>query len=219
MISDMHDRVPLARDADLDAIDTVPKTGQEPFVYEGRELGVDVQRFWAWSCSDLIGNAMRGVLAEFIVGLALGCVDRGIRIEWDSADLRTDDGTRIEVKSSAYLQSWKQPALSKVSFGIQPTTGWDAKTNTIAAVRERQSDVYVFCLFKHTEKTTANPLDLDQWDFFVISTRRLNAEVGNQKSITLGSLRRRQPLHARFSELVHAVEAARRDIDPSRDAP
>ncbi|WP_432794029.1 hypothetical protein [Rhodococcus ruber] len=58
----------------LDATPTVPKAGNEPLHESGRLLGQQLRDFWAWAYSDLLGNAMRGVLAEYLVGTALGCV-------------------------------------------------------------------------------------------------------------------------------------------------
>lgn len=59
----------------LAAIPVTPKTGDEPFTDGGRPIGASLRGFWSWACLDLVSNAMRGVLAEYVVGLALGCVD------------------------------------------------------------------------------------------------------------------------------------------------
>ncbi|UVS80359.1 hypothetical protein [Actinokineospora sp. UTMC 2448] len=190
----------------LDAVTVTPKTGDEPFTRAGRPLdGARLRGFWSWSCSDLIGNAMRGVLAEYIVGLALGCVDGGTRREWDAADLVTGTGLRVEVKSAAYVQSWKQTRLSTIAFDIRPTAGWDFATNTYATERKRQADVYVFCVFTPTDKATADPLDVDQWDFYVMSTDRLNMVAGGQKSISLAGLLRHRPVRCSFDGLAGCV--------------
>ena len=73
-----------------------------------RLAGTDstVLDFWRWSTSDLMSNATRGVLAEYLVAVALG-VDDQPRIEWDAVDLRYE-GRGIEVKSAAHHQSWPQ---------------------------------------------------------------------------------------------------------------
>jgi hypothetical protein len=191
----------------LDALAATVKTGDEPFTLDGRAVsGAHLRGFWSWACSDLLGNAMRGVLAEYIVGLALGCVGEGTRLEWDAADLRTRHGLRVEVKSSAYLQTWKQQRLSTISFNIKPAIGWDAATNTYASERRRQADIYVFCVFTPTDKALADPLNLDQWDFYVISTDRLNTAVEEQKTITLGSLRQHGPTECSFADLPAGIE-------------
>lgn len=88
------------------------------------------------------------------------------------------------MKSCAYLQSWYQRIFSKVSFVIKPTRAWDYETNKHAGTIQRQADVYVFCLLKHQDKTTVNPLDMNQWSFYVVSTTALSSG----KSITLTAL-------------------------------
>jgi len=119
--------------------------------------------------------------------MALGIAE-GISVSWDKYDLLSKEGIRIEVKTSAYLQSWKQQNLSKISFGIQPTYGWDSVTNEYDAEKKRQSDVYVFCVLKHKDQATLNPLDLSQWEFYVLSTATLNKAVQGQKTISLKRL-------------------------------
>ena len=44
----------------------MPKIGSEPFVYRGESIGADLLGFWHWAYSDLVSNATRGVLAEYI---------------------------------------------------------------------------------------------------------------------------------------------------------
>jgi hypothetical protein len=59
----------------LDALTVTPKTGDDRFTHQGQDIGANLLGFWRWACSDLVGNVMRGVLAEYIVGLALECVN------------------------------------------------------------------------------------------------------------------------------------------------
>ena len=70
--------------------------------------------------------ASRGRLAEYIVAKALVCAD-GTRREWDPFDIEWD-GIRVEVKSSAYIQTWAQRELSSPTFDISPTRHWCAET-------------------------------------------------------------------------------------------
>lgn len=192
----------------LSAFAASRRTGHEPFTLDGQGIGQDLRGFWSWACSDLLSNSMRGVLAEYIVGLVLDAVHNGTRLEWDASDLRARDGLQVEVKSSAYLQSWAQKQLSKIAFDIRPALGWDARTNTYASQRQRQADVYVFCVFTPTDKTTADPLATDQWEFYVLSTDRLNEAVPTQKTITLTSLLRLAPTRCGFAELAAGIYAA-----------
>lgn len=182
------------------------KTGQEPIVDEhGRPVGSLVD-FWRWSSSNLLDNAMRGRLAEYLVGLALGVTSTGVRREWDAFDHVTADGIKVEVKSSAYLQSCHQSRPSAIVFGVRETLAWLAESNTYLTEVGRPADVYVFCVFTEQDPLEANPLDTRQWDFYVASTRQLNEILGIQKTITLGSLMTRvQPTKTTFDELKNTV--------------
>ena len=75
----------------------VRKTGSECFVLGDQGLSIDLISFWQWSTSDLLGNTMRGCLAEYIVAMALG-ITSGVRIDWAAYDLLFD-GWKIEVKA------------------------------------------------------------------------------------------------------------------------
>ena len=169
------------------AIEPERLTGNEPLVTpNGDEIGC-LYGFWQWAYSDLVGNAERGALAEYIVACALGIAD-SVRIAWDKYDLLTKEGISVEVKTSGYLQTWEQKDLSKPIFGIQPTFGWDSKSNEYSTEQKRQSDIYIFCLHKHTDQATINPLLISQWDFFLLPTAVINDKFKNQKTATLSSL-------------------------------
>lgn len=109
-------------------------------------MGLTVADFWGWSRSDLLDNTERGVLAEFIVAAALGIPGDGVREGWAAWDLTTLAGVRVEVKSAAYLQSWAQKGLSRISFGTPRTLAWDADGGGFTGAARRHSQVYVFAL-------------------------------------------------------------------------
>ena len=138
-------------------------------------------------------------------------MDGCARAEWDACDLHTAQGKSVEVKSAAYVQTWHQRELSKISFDITPTNGWDAATNTVSAERKRQADVYVFCLLKHMDKATVSPLNLDQWEFYVLSTNRLNNLIDQQKTIRQASLLKLNPSKTGFAELRDCIETAAKE--------
>ena len=165
------------------------RSGTEPVHQSGVPLGPTLQEFWRWSASDLVGNTTRGILAEFLVAKALQ-IDLSVRAEWDAVDLRSGDGLRIEVKSAAYIQSWPQDKHSAIRFSIARTVGWDARTNRAGNEPRRQADVYVFCLLAQREPSDIDPLDVDQWQFWVVSAANLDDELGDQKSLGLGTLQR-----------------------------
>lgn len=151
-----------------------PKTGDEPLTFKNQNLDVKLIDFWRWSVSDIVSNATRGRFAEFIVATALGIDQTIVRDEWSAYDLTSPEGIKIEVKSASYLQSWFQNDYSKISFSIRPTKHWDSLTNKQAELAMRQADIYVFCLLKHKDKKTLNPMNLEQWEFYVTSTETLN---------------------------------------------
>ena len=182
------------------AVQPPARSGDEP-LRDSR--GGEVTRladFWRWAHSDLLTNTERGILAEYIVACALD-VHGGTRIAWDRYDLVTKEGFTVEVKTSGYLQSWGQKAASKLVFGIRPTLGWDSTTNVYGTTRARRADIYVFCVYKHREQETADPLDLRQWDFYLLPTRILNEKVGMQKSISLSSLLKIGATYSTYTEM------------------
>lgn len=164
------------------------------------------QEFYEWAYGDLLTNVTRGVLAEYIVASALGICDT-TRVEWDRYDLEID-GVKVEVKSAAYVQTWKQSELSKITFGIRPAKGWDARTDTSATSAQRSADVYVFCLLEGEDGDHINPLDVAQWAFYVLPTSVLNREVPEQKTIRLGPLKALDPRECTYDELKAAIHAA-----------
>ncbi len=165
------------------------KTGDEPLVFKGKSTGLALREFWQWSVSDLVSNVTRGRFAEFIVATSLQCDLTTIRDEWKAFDLLTPEGLKVEVKSAALVQSWNQKQPSIISFSTRATRYWDSESNVLAKVSKRQAHVYVFCLLKHADKNTIDPLNLDQWEFYVLSTTELNGYKRSQHSITLKSLR------------------------------
>jgi len=164
--------------------------------------GATILDYWQWAYSGIIGNTDRGNLAEFLVSRALGITD-DVRNDWGDFDLTTEDGTKIEVKSSAYVQAWKQKKRYTPSFGIKKTLPtWDYSSET----RQRYADVYVFCLLAHLDKETINPMDIGQWEFYLLRTDDIEKEFGDAKSISLKNLRTRSKQYS-YSELKEAIKA------------
>ena len=181
------------------------KTGSEPFRVGPAVLGFDLMSFWQWSASDLVSNALRGRLAEFLVAQALGIAE-GVRAEWDAYDLRTHQGLTIEVKSAAYLQTWVQKTLSSISFDIAPTRFWEATTNVTATDMRRHADLYVFALLAHRDKLTLDAMDLSQWEFYLLRRDSLDVRLPKQKQLSLSTLLRLKPVQCSFGELGPAIE-------------
>lgn len=152
-------------------------------------LGATMGDFWSWGFSNLLSNVIRPVFAEFVVASKLGIADEP-RLDWNAFDLsyRTK---RIEVKSSAYLQTWPQRRLSQIRFDIGSKLGWDAHTGLSQANRLRSTDCYVFCLFRETDSIGRNSIaamDLDRWHFYVASVSEIEQSFTNQKPASLKRL-------------------------------
>jgi hypothetical protein len=161
--------------------------------------------FLKWAFSDFLSNSLRGILAEYIVAIALDCTDKP-RTEWDAYDLKTADGTKIEVKSSAYLQSWEQKKPSAIRFDIGAKQSWDAETNISQHEAIRSADIYIFSVFATQDRTIANPIDTSQWFFLVTSSMFLNRVYGTQKSIGLSSLEKSGITRCSYGHLKDSVE-------------
>lgn len=181
--------------SDRSAVTRERLTGIEPFVFRKSPADFTVQSFWQWMGSSLLDNTMCGLLAEYLVARALG-VAGGARAGWDEGDVVT-----------ASVQSWNQEKPSAIKFGIAPTQGWDRETGKYSSAQQRQADVYVFCLLAKSDQATVDPLDLDQWEFIVLGSHKLDEGVGAQKPISLNSLRTLGPREVDYEPLANAVGA------------
>lgn len=189
----------------LPQIQAKPQSGNERLHSDVVKVEATVFDFWRWSVSDLLSNATRGRLAEFIVALAVGInVKDEVRDEWGAFDLTTPEGIKVEVKSAAFIQSWAQMKHSTISFRVPKTRAWNANTNIQEKESRRQADVYVFALLAHKEQETIDPLNLDQWHFYVLPTQVLDERTRSQHSITIRSLEKLCGA-VRFAQLHQAV--------------
>ncbi|MGP4069478.1 hypothetical protein [Halobacillus sp. B29] len=145
-----------------------------------------VVEFWRWAYSDLLSNTTRGVFAEFLVGYALGLTHEP-RVEWDKADFFYK-GRLIEVKSSAYLQAWEQQKPSKIIFNISEAKAWNSTTGKMSSEAQRNSECYVFCVYTDQDKSDYDILDVNRWDYFVLSTSFLDEFFPQQKTISLSTI-------------------------------
>lgn len=150
---------------------------------------LDKQQCLEWAFGNLLDNATRGKVAEFVVAKALG-VAEGHRVEWDAADIWYGNKA-VEVKSSAYVQSWKQTKPSTIRFDIgQRRYPWDARTNTMRTLSEpaRGADLYIFCVLAEKDEAKADPLQTDQWRFYVVAREAIDQRLGDQKTAGLSTI-------------------------------
>ena len=193
----------------------IQKTGNEHIMFDRMPTGYLLSDFWKWSSSNLLENTLRGTYSEFIVATALDLDlstgfedwlpwDLTYPFQWQDTTGALRDDICIEVKSASYIQSWEQNKPSNIIFSIRPTLKWemDGRRSTD---RQRQSDVYVFCLYAETNRRLANPLILDGWEFYIISTAKLDEICGAQKAISLNALRQLDPIQTDYSGIQGAI--------------
>ncbi len=187
-----------------------PRSGDESFHVGGVSIGATLLDYWRWSGSELLSNVQRGVLAEFLIARTLD-VTHEPRVEWAPWDLRTRSGVTVEVKSAAYWQAWPQRRPSDITFDIAPRKQvWDVATNETTTLPEprRLADVYVFCVLgRRTCPRNTDPLDVDQWAFYVLGGAFLDRERPAQKTIGIDPLRS-LAAEAPYGGLSAAIEAA-----------
>ena len=178
-------------------------TGDELFSNEGMQLNFSMSDFWRWYASNTLHSALRGAIAEFIVAKALD-LPCTVRQTWDAYDLKYNN-KKIEVKSSAYLQDDNGDSFSRISFSIAKHSHWneDEKWNN----KVRHSDVYVFCLFAEKDRANADPLQIGQWQFFVLPTSVLDEQCGDKQTLSLSSLLSLSPIQCKFSDLQSTIDA------------
>jgi len=159
------------------SVKTTKKIWNELFSFNNNDLDFKLLDFWSWNTSDLLNNAMRWKLAEFIIAKALWIANT-FRIEWDEYDLVYND-LKIEIKSWAYIQSWEQDKYSNIVLTVKPTKDYNWTDF------KRQSDIYIFAILSYKDAKTINPLKLEQWDFYIMKTSILNEKLWEQKTIGL----------------------------------
>ncbi len=160
--------------------------------------------FWNWAYSDFLSNSLRGILAEFVVGSALGCLDKQ-RKEWDAYDLFYKN-KRIEVKCAAYLQTWEQKEHSVIRFDIAEKASWYADENKYAEKIERPADYYVFSVFSETDRNLANPLDVEQWFFLIMTKAQIAQHFGRNKTVGLSAIEKLGVKRLNYQDLKHHID-------------
>ena len=154
----------------------------------------------------LVLNVWRAMLVESPLDLVLPSDWTWCSTDYASYDFRHTDGTRLEVKQSAALQSWTKIGgkTSRASFDIGTRTGaWDGPTWNPSETPIRNADLYVMAHHPIVDET-ADHRNPHQWLFYVIPTNMLPAT----RSIVLNRLRAIVPSVA-LAHLVKKIEDSR----------
>ena len=188
----------------FDRTPPTPLLGSEQFTLDGKPVGFTSLDFWSFQFSNVWD--IYEEVAEFIVAKALGMTVPYNKNGWTSYDINYR-GMRVEVKCTAYYHSWRADGVSKRrTFGIQKAFGYpDEKDCT--PFKERQNDVYVFCLNTGTNKETANPFEMNHWEFYVVSTSTINQKFGKQQTVSVGCIKQIAKA-VPYDQLKTAIDAA-----------
>lgn len=162
--------------------------------------------FWQWSFSDLMQNTTRGILAEYIVATLLE-IDDNVRNPWYPFDLQLTDGRTIEIKTMSLLQAWKQKQLSTPKIVLVPTRKWEPETGEMEKESSFNAEIYIVCYFKARDHKLANPLDLNQWDFFVFTKKHIIQVLNGRKSISLKTLEKKGIKPVKAQDLQKIVQS------------
>lgn len=161
---------------------------KEKFVYNNKELGFDLLDFWEFHFSNIY--TMQDKIAEFIVAKALGVNSAQNSEYWTLWDV-TYRNQRIEIKETSYYHTFnKDGKVSKQrGFGITMANGSYDLKNSGNSEFCRQNDIYIFCLNTGETKEESYPLDLSNWEFYIVPTSVINEKCGNNKTISLGRIK------------------------------
>lgn len=181
------------------------------FSYQEKPV-FSVLDFWKYHYSHLVGE--EGVIGEFLVAKALGIEKAENVLYWSAYDM-SYRGMRIEVKATAYVHPWNKTKVSQVrTFSIAPSKNayWEGNNHQACEEFSRQSDVYVFCLNTNQNIGDANPLKVDDWEFYIIPTSKINEYTRqiknpNQKKISLSVVKRLSGEAVRFSEIKGCIDS------------
>ncbi len=134
----------------------------------------------------LVTNVLRGQIVEAMVALALEPEWTWCSADYSSWDFEHPDGTRLEVKQSAYRQSWEPVPGAKIApgFDVKARTGrWEGTV----FVQEHGRAAHIYVLAYHDRRDDgADHRDPQQWEFFVLPS----VIIPTVARIGLGSVRR-----------------------------
>lgn len=179
-------------------------SGDEEFTLNGVSQEFKLIDFWRFQFPNIYD--LQSKIAEFLVAKALGQRDAHNIDYWTLYDIEYQDDEkyqkplRIEVKETSYYHPWSGDNVYSEhrSFGItKANSSYQAETEHPGEEHEnkyeRQNDIYVFCLNTGTTRADSYPLELANWEFYVIPTFIINEKCGDNKSITLNRVRKLAP--------------------------
>lgn len=164
-------------------------TGEEKFYLDDKETKLSLKDFWQYQYHNIYN--LQQYIAEYIVGKALG-LERAQNTEyWTLYDILYRN-TRIEIKETSYYHPWNEG--KKVShqrmFSIAKANSSYEDEDVAHNRFERQNDIYVFCVLNGETREESYPLELNNWEFYIVPTTFINENCGDNKKISLGRIRK-----------------------------
>ena len=158
------------------------------FIYNNKELDFSVLDFWEYKYSSIYN--LQEVIAEFLIEKALK-IEKSYNVDyWTLFDILYRN-KRIEIKQTAYYHPWNDN--SKIShvrtFDIRKTNS-NYEDNTNENKFERQNDIYIFCVNIGMDKESAYPLNINNWDFYIVLTKTINEICKDNKTISLNRVKK-----------------------------
>lgn len=179
--------------------------GNEQFFLNGKALDLTMLDFWRFKYSNIYN--MQEYIAEFLIAKALGKNKADNDAYWTLWDIDYR-GKRIEVKETSYYHPWNKDGKVSKQRGFKINKANSSYEDETKENRfERQNDVYVFCLNRGNTAEESNPLNLDNWEFYVVPTDEINLECGDNKTISLGRLRSMGYEPKRYDKIKESVDA------------
>ncbi len=124
------------------------------------------------------------MVGQYIVAWSLGVEDIPDD-RWASFDLSIN-GKRIEVKTTAYLQAWKQKKINP-QFTIRKTHHYSRESG-YSKESDFQADIYVLCYFFERDAKVADVTNLSQWKFWVLARDVIEGLFQNRKIVAVSRL-------------------------------
>ena len=157
--------------------------GSEFFVAGDKSTDMTVLDVWKYHFCNRFN--MHEYFGEFLVAKALGVEEACNSAYWQLYDINYRE-KRIEVKTSSYYHAFKKylhtPISKKRVFGITKAySNYKDKNSSY----ERQNDIYVFCLNTGNTDVSSDPLNLNNWKFYIVPTEVINENCGDAKTISL----------------------------------
>lgn len=188
-------------------------TGDELFIDNGTYMDFSLSDFWQWYASDLLNHPIRGAIAEFLVAKAIG-VPTDSRPGWRSYDLLYK-GKKIEIKSCARVSDSHGGRNNRICFVIpKQLCLWDEDVKDGVCTKEqlwkyecRHSDLYVFCFLAESDPLKANPMEIDQWEFYILQTFIIDRDLGDRKTVRIPTILELGGIKCSWYELRGRIES------------